>query len=217
MTITVDRRQVEAALAARDFKHFLEYVRLLEPPPGQALIPFAFWDHLAAVTDLLLTRRLVAILKARQIGVSWLLAAYTLWVVLYHEGAVALLISKGQNEAGDLLDKVKFIHQQLPQWLQKRVGVSSGQELSFPDMHSKITALPSTENAGRSEAATLVVQDEADFHEHLDSNYAAIKPTVDAGGQLIMASTANKRRLTSLFKQVYRGAAAWPNGRASDD
>jgi len=67
-------------------------------------------------------------------------------------------------------------------------------------------ALPSTEDAGRSETASVVIQDEADFHEYHAQNYAAVKPTVDAGGQMIMGSTSNKREMSSLFKEIYRSA-----------
>ena len=33
-----------------------------------------------------------------------------------------------------------------------------------------------------------------------------MKPTIDAGGQMIIVSRTNKRKLASLFKQIYRGA-----------
>lgn len=194
------------ALAEGSFLDFLDYVYILEPPPGLSVLRFQKWPHIIDLAHSFLRDRLIIVLKARQVGVSWLLAAYALWTALYHQGAVVLMLSKGQNEAGDLLDKVKFIHNQLPKELQRQTGVHSGQEISFPEAYSKVLALPSTEHAGRSETATLVIQDEADFHEHLDQNYAAVKPTIDAGGQLIQASTANKFKLTSLFKQVYRGA-----------
>lgn len=154
----------------------------------------------------LILHRLIIVLKARQIGVSWLLAAYALWIALYSEGAKVLLLSKGQGEATELLDKVKFIHDHLPERMRQEIGAESKSVLEFPNLQSKIEALPSTENAGRGPTASVVIQDEADFHQHLDVNYAAIKPTVDAGGQLIQASTSNKLKVTSLFKQLWRGS-----------
>ncbi|MAH45728.1 hypothetical protein CMI37_07850, partial [Candidatus Pacearchaeota archaeon] len=76
----------------------------------------------------------------------------------------------------------------------------------IPSRDSKVVALPSTEDAGRSETASVVIQDEADFHEYHAQNYAAVKPTVDAGGQMVMGSTSNKRNMSSLFKELYRGS-----------
>ena len=198
----------EHLLAERRFNLWLPFVKLLEPPPGGGIIPFQPWSHLVQLAQELQDHRLLALVKARQIGVSWLLASYALWTALYHTGAVVLLLSRGELEAGDLLDKCRFIWGQLPPDLQRRPGTSSASEMNFPSEHSKIVALPSTEEAGRSETATLVIQDEADHHEHLAANFAAVKPTVDAGGQLVLASTADKRKVNSLFKGLYRGAPA---------
>ena len=86
-------------------------------------------------------------------------------------------------------------------------GIDSRQELTFPAMSSSITALPSTEKAGRSVTASLVIMDEADFHEYAESSFAAVKPTIDdSGGQLIMVSTSNATSSGSLFKKMYREA-----------
>jgi hypothetical protein len=205
-TDVITKLDIERALATRNFEDFLDYVRILEPPPGRGVIPFEKWPHLVETIDILDDERLLVILKARQVGISWLLAAYALWTAIYHRGAVVLELSQTEKVATALLGKCKTILSLLPPHLQTQVGQDSLTEMSFPDMQSKITALPSTESAGRSETATLVIQDEADYHAYLEANYAAVKPTIDAGGQLIMASTSNKRVATSLFKELYRGA-----------
>ena len=185
---------------------FLDFVYILEPPPGRGRIRFTRWDHLIDIAEKLTSERLIVILKARQIGFSWLIAAYAAWLARFHEGAVILMLSKGQDEAKALLGKVRFILVNLPDTWQVKFGADSKSEIEIPEMNSKIVALPATEDAGRSETATVVVQDEADFHEYLDANYAAVKPTIDAGGQLIQGSTSNKRKMISLFKELYRGA-----------
>ena len=198
--------QIDYILAERQFIRWLAHVKILEPPPGVGILPWQPWPHLSELAAALTESRFLVILKARQIGISWLLAAYALWTVVYHKGAVVLLISKGEREAGDLLGKCKFIYDQLPDVLRPKAGAWTASEANFTTLRSKIVALPSTEGAGRSETASLVIQDEADHHEHLDANYAAIKPTIDAGGQLIQASTPDKRKVGSLFKGLYRGA-----------
>lgn len=193
----------------RNFSFFLDHVQILDTS-GEAgfnpVVPFAKWPHLLDVSRAIQSERLVVILKARQIGVSWLMACYALWRALFNQGVVGLLISKSQMDAAALLDKCRFVHANLPKELQLPVGTNSQTELEFPVVMSKVLALSSTENAGRGETATFVVQDEADYHEYLDQNYAAIRPTIDAGGQIIMASTPNKSKISSLFKEVYRGA-----------
>jgi hypothetical protein len=202
----ITSQDLHRAKAASSFEHFLGYVKVLEPPPGGGRIDFVMWDHLQEVVGLLGEARLVSIMKARQVGLSWLLAAYALWVAQYQVGAVVLLLSQGQSEAGVFLKKCHYIWGELPEYLRVPLGTDSSIQMTFPQSNSKLTALPSTPNAGRSETATLVVQDEAAFHDHLDDNYAAVKPTIDAGGQLIQVSTINKKRLGSLFTQIYRDA-----------
>lgn len=200
-------------LKRKSFVDWLDVVYIQEPPKigdtaESPTIKMVQWTHLIEIATLLGISLLITILKARQIGVSWLLAAYALWTALYHEGAVVLLLSRGEKEAIIFLGKVKTIYKFLPMALQESVGQDSNTEFTFPGMKSKISALASTEHAGRSETASLVIQDEADFHPWLDANYSAIKPTIDAGGQLIMASTTNKLRMRSLFKQIFKGSPA---------
>ena len=210
-TLTMPSVAIEYELARRSFPEFLSYVKILEPPQttsttGESVIPFEKWPHLMDVAADFSNHRLMVYAKARQVGLSWLLAAYVLWVARFQPGARVLELSRGEKEAADLLAKSVFIHTNLPEWMQGRIGRSNTQELGFPDHNAKVTALPSTRDAGRSETASLVIQDEADYHEYLDLNYAAVKPTIDAGGQLIQVSTVNKRKMLSLFKELYKGA-----------
>ena len=195
------------ALAQRYFNDFLDYVQVLEPPPGRGVIAFERWNHLVEVCQNLDEQKLIVWLKSRQTGASWLLAAYSLWTAMYKEGALVLLLSQGEEESKVLLSKSRFIYERLPAGLKVPLGTDSRQELTFPSIESGIRALPSTDKAGRSATASLVILDEADFHEHLEANYAAVKPTIDdGGGQLIMVSTSNAANARSMFKRIYQEA-----------
>ena len=218
------KKEIERELAARSFKDFVSrqidrddgqppssIVKITEPPDafgsGGGVIDFEMWPNLAEMIDLLGQHRLLNIMKARQVGLSWLIAAYALWFAMYHEGAVVLIFSQGQGEATALLGKIHKIWDNLPEWLQESIGLDNSTTIEFPGMNTKISALPSTEKAGRSETAALVIQDEADFHENIDANFAAVKPTIDSGdGQLIQISTVNKKKMLSLFKETFRNA-----------
>src|SRR6266540_4231305 len=108
----------------------------------------------------------------------------------FHDGANVLMLSKRQDEASALLVKARFLERSLPDWLRTAAGKSNDSTLEFADRGSKISALPSNEDAGRSEAATLVLLDEHAFHQYAEDNFA-VKPTIDAGGRLVIVSTAN--------------------------
>jgi len=181
-------------------------VYVLEPPPGRGKIRFEKWPHIMEMVQAIIDRRLIVILKARQLGFSWLVAAYAVWLLLFHDGAVVLMLSKGQVEAKTLLKKARFVYRALPDSWQLPLETDSTTELSLVGMASKILALPSTEEAGRGETSTVVIQDEAESHEYLEANFTAVKPTIDGGGQMIIGSTAKKKRLISLFKELWRGS-----------
>ena len=219
--VQFSKKEIERELAARSFEDFVgrqidredgqppsSIVKITEPPDafgqGGGVIDFEMWPNLKEMVELLGEYRLLNIMKARQVGLSWLIAAYALWFAMYHEGAVVLIFSQGQGEATTLLGKIHKIWDTLPAWLQEQIGLDNSTTIEFPGMKSKINALPSTEKAGRSETAALVIQDEADFHENIDANFAAVKPTIDAGGQLIQISTVNKKKMQSLFKDTFR-------------
>ena len=211
-------RRLEKEFARRNFvspdgeqPDFLDHVRILERSQSHSgvvggAIVFQKWGYIMDLARMLVDHRLVTILKARQLGFSWTTAAYAAWLLTFSPGTNVLMISKGQTEAFSLLDKVRFILKNLPSEWQAPLSPDSRSEIGIPSRDSKVVALPSTEDAGRSETASVVIQDEADFHEYHAQNYAAVKPTVDAGGQMVMGSTSNKRNMSSLFKELYRGS-----------
>ena len=203
--------RLERAICARSFPAFLERVRIQEPPsPSEPLsggvIPFEPWPHLVDLASILPMTWLLALLKARQDGATWLVAAYLDWLSNYRAGTDGLLLSKTEPDAWAFLSKVQTVHRLLPQHLVTPYSKEPTNEVLAYRNGSVMTAMASTENAGRSRTFSVVVQDEADYHPYLAENYAAVKPTIDAGGQLIMVSTVNKRKMDTLFKGIVRGA-----------
>ena len=203
--------QAEMVLAGRDFVYFLDFVHILEraqPLKGivGGKVKFVKWPHLVSMAKDFVTYRQITVLKARQIGFSWIVAAYSCWLLRFHKGANILELSQGQFEAHELMEKVRYIYNNLPVAWQVPFKADSRTMITIPALEAQIMALPSTEDAGRSETYTLVVQDEAERHEFLNENFMAVKPTIDAGGQLIMGSTVDKKTPKSLFKMLILGA-----------
>jgi len=200
------RNDIELSLVARDFNEFLKYVYLIDPPPsGKGHTKFERWPYMDKAIPELLEHRLIVWLKARQLGASWLLAAFALWRAQYTYGAKVVLFSQGQLEAKALLDKCRYIWTHLPSHLKIPLTVDNQEALGWGE--NFIAALPSTAKAGRSSNNTLVILDEADYHDFLSQNFYAVKPTLDdSGGQMILVSTANYTSIDSLFKTIYRNA-----------
>jgi hypothetical protein len=193
----------------RDFVHFTDqYCQVLSETAGQTAgwIPFRLWPAQRDVAVQFQGHRLVVVLKARQLGLTWLAVAFALWHVLLHPVATVLLLSKRDDEASDLLSRLKEMHARLPRWLQARgVITDNGHEWALSN-GSRVLAFPTT--AGDSYTATLAVVDEADLVPDLDRLLRAVKPTTDAAGRLLLISRADKSKPESPFKRIYRAAKA---------
>ena len=171
------------------FVEFLRHVKIRDATKG--VIPLELWPHLVQIAKDWQTGESWIEGKARQIGFSWLLAAYDLWMLTFREQARILSISMGERESVALLENVKFIHERLPDHLRMKLNLSNREMFVFADNGSGMRALPSTENAGRSFQATLVQFDEFGFHPYAGANYDSTRAAVADGGQMLIISTGN--------------------------
>ncbi|MCJ7458359.1 MAG: terminase family protein, partial [candidate division Zixibacteria bacterium] len=183
---------------------FFEYVKILDATTNQ-IIPFQMWPHLVEFIKAIYKYSQIIVLKSKQVGISWTLAAIAIWWC-YKTGGNVIMISKGETEAAELLSKAKFIYSQLPKHLQLNPGHDSVFSMSFESTHSKTHTLPSTETAGMGETASLVIWDENEFHPYAKENWAHLKPTIDAGAHGIVVSTVDPTTLDSHFKILWREA-----------
>jgi hypothetical protein len=131
-------------------------------------------------------------LKARQIGWSTITTAYAYWRALQPDKRI-LLISKGEREATELLQMIKFGHERLPPWIQAHAPklLNDNQTSMKFDNGSEITSLPSAANPGRGFSGSVVIVDEWAHILNDEEAWASIEPVADIGGQIIGLSTAN--------------------------
>jgi hypothetical protein len=193
----------------RSFVHFADrHCQVLSETagPAAAWVPFRLWPAQREVARQFQEHRLAVVLKARQLGLTWLALAFGLWHVLLHPVATVLLFSRRDDEATDLLQRLKDMHARLPPWLRaRRVATDNGHEWALAT-GSRALCFPTT--AGDSYTATLAIVDEADLVPDLDELLRAVKPTVDANGRLLLISRADKGKPESPFKRIYRAARA---------
>jgi len=213
---TTDRRAVEYAKFSADPAYACDTYGIIDDAQalgdGTGAMPFKLWPAQTSLLWQLLLHRLVVILKARQLGISWLCCWYALWMCLTRPGAVVLLFSKGQAEANELIRRVEVMYHRLPDWIKAEAPAlikANTEELGWSNA-ARIHSLPATQSAGRSFTASLVILDEAAFQQWANALYTALKPTIDAGGQLIVLSTANG--IGNLFHQLWIKAISGING-----
>lgn len=139
--------------------------------------------------------------KARQLGITWLAAAYGLWIVLSKPGSRVLIVSINQDEAVKVIGRIWGMYNALPDYMKNhlvltkpaRGGIPS-QDIEWvaPDgRRSAILALPSTPKAGHGETAALVILDEFAYEDFARQTWKACFPIIDGGGRAIIVSTAN--------------------------
>ena len=189
------------AIAQRDFKFFLSHVKIRSDDPlNPSVSPWQTWDYLMARADAWTSTQSEIVLKARQLGYTWLLAAYLDWRA--RQGWACAIISKGQLDSRSVIARVKFIEDNLPPYL--RAGAKFNVDSAEHPGGGSILGLPSTPDAGVGQTLQLVAFDEFAFHPHGAANYSAIAPTTSAGGQMLIMSTADPELGPSgMFHDLY--------------
>lgn len=168
-------------------------------------IGFSLWPLQAEALTTILNNLLIVILKARQLGMTWLVLAFALWLMLFRPASTILLFSRRDDESVHLLsDRLKGMYRRLPRWMQARAIIEDNDHEFQLSNGSVARAFPTT--AGDSYTASLAIVDEADLIPDLGRLMRSVKPTIDAGGRMILLSRSEKSKPQSEFKNVYRAA-----------
>ena len=167
---------------------FRKYCYIQHPQRGKIL--FDLYDFQEGLLDDFAESRFNIILKSRQLGISTLSAGYSLWTMLFKENQNVLVIATKQDVAKNLVTKVRFMHENLPSWLREKTREDNKLSLLLEN-GSLIKAISASEDAGRSEALSLLIIDEAAFVDKIDDIWASSQSTLSTGGRAIILSTPN--------------------------
>jgi len=153
--------------------------------------------------------RFNVILKARQLGISTITAAYCVWFMLFHKEKNIVVLATKFSTAANLVKKVKSMMKNLPDWL-KLAHIDVDNRTSFELSNgSIIKAVPTSEDAGRSEALSLLVVDEASHIEKMNDIWSAVYSTLATGGRCIALSTP--KGTGNWFHKTYTDAVDGEN------
>ena len=161
-----------------------------------APVPFVLWEHQRQIIQAALQRRRIIVLKARQLGVTWAMALFSLWYAIANPTSDTVIVSIGEREAKKVGQRIRWLYDHLPDAVKQAYPIGAKDTLlEFSIGHftgdATITSLPSSSTAGRGETVNLLILDEAAHWDQADDRLASLLPTVEDVGQLIMASTAN--------------------------
>ena len=172
---------------AKDPVHFMKkYCYIQHPQRGR--IQFNLYPFQEKVLGKFKDNPYSIILKSRQLGISTLTAAYSLWTMLFHKDKNVLCIATKQETAKNMVTKVKFMYENLPSWLS--IDYIENNKLTLRLTNgSQIKATSASSDAGRSEAVSLLLIDEAAFIENIGEIWASAQQTLATGGGCIALST----------------------------
>lgn len=192
---------------------FANFVYIIHPVQGK--LPFILYPYQKRVLYYFLKSRFNIVLKFRQAGLTELISMYCLWLALFHVNKNIQIISIKDRVAKKVLRRIKYMYKNLPWYLKVpivngRAGdIGTASELEFSN-GSLITSIPTTEEAGRSEAVSLLVIDEAAIVRWATQIWAAAFPTLSTGGSAILNSTPYG--VGNLFHKTWVDAVAKGNG-----
>lgn len=174
-------------------------------------MPFELWPAQRWALVQIHRHRLTIVLKARQLGFTWMLLAYALWLMIFRSPAGVAVFSRIESDAQDLLsNRMKEMYRRLPDFMKaERVAIDNKSEWR---LSTGSYAMAFATTGGRQYTFSFALVDEADFQPDLDALMLAIEPTVSAGGRMALLSTSDKGKPQSLFKQMYRSAKAGLSG-----
>lgn len=168
---------------------FKNYIKIQHPIRG--LIPFEMFPFQEDCVDEFLEHRFNIVVKSRQLGLSTLVAAHAVWMAIFQKEKNILIIATKLSVAQNFINKVKTMIRSLPSWmLLAEIVEDNKQKIKFSH-GSEIKAVPTSEDAGRSEALSLLIIDEAAFVRNFDTIWTGIYPTISTGGRVIILSTPN--------------------------
>jgi hypothetical protein len=182
--------------------HFMKkYCMIQHPVRGK--IPFQLFPFQEKTLTQFKDNRFNVVLKSRQTGISTLCAGFSLWKMIFNTDFNVLVIATKQEVAKNLVTKVRVMHDLLPTWLKG--GSMEDNKLSLRLQNgSQIKAIASSPDAGRSEALSLLIFDEAAFIDDIDEIWVSAQSTLSTGGACIALSTPNG--VGNWFHQTWLGA-----------
>ena len=163
-----------------------KYTKIQHPTKGTiSFKTFPFQDDcIRSYTE----HRFNVIVKSRQLGLSTISAVYAVWLAIFYRDKNVLVIATKLAVAQNFIRKVKLAIENLPPWLMlPTITEKTKQHIAFSN-GSQIKAVPTSEDAGRSEALSLLIVDEAAFIRDFDNLWMGLYSTLSTGGRAIIIS-----------------------------
>lgn len=208
---------------AKSAERFIcELVHIEDKDSETGIARFELWPGQKEALKAFLENRLVIVLKARQLGLTWLALSYATWRLLFNPGYTVVGLSRRDEDAKELVRRMTLILKYLPRWLVRRRKEMPNASITWDSTAhevviyhkdkepSRFIAMPAAPDSGRSFTANLVIIDEWAFQQWAREIWTAAYPTINrpTGGQVIGLSTAKRG---TLFEEIWDKAKEGEN------
>jgi hypothetical protein len=216
--------ELEKRIMRRNKEHFIQnYCHIENKDIPEQMELFKLWDGQKRALQAFDEYRLNITLKARQMGLTWLALSYSNHQMIFEPGYTTVGLSKKEDDAKELVRRVKFQLENMPRWLIRPHDVKKpfpityeATALAIQLYHdgketSRFLAMPAAKDAGRSFTANLVIIDEWAFQQWAQEIFTAAYPTINrpTGGKVIGISTGLRG---TLFEEIWNSGVLGENG-----
>ena len=169
--------------------YFLKnYIKVVHPIRG--LVPFSLYPFQETIVNEIQENRFNILRKFRQAGCTTLASGLSLWEVVFKPHQTIVILSVGDTESTEVLDRIKIMYDELPDWIKPKATTINAHNLKLEN-NSHIKSRPSGKQSGRGLSGSWLIIDEAAFIEHIDTIWAAVYPIISTGGRAFILSTVN--------------------------
>jgi hypothetical protein len=199
-----DHQQREFLRCAIDPVYFIKnYIKIKHPTRGA--VPFALYDYQEQMVRTFAAYRQMISMCSRQLGKTESASAFIIWFTIFQNNQNVLIAANKFKAATEIMDRIRFMYEELPDWLRPGVTTWNVQKIQF-DNGSKIESTTTTADAGRGKSISLLYIDEMAFVKNriAEEFWTAISPTLATGGKCIITSTPNGDEDT--FAQIWYAA-----------
>jgi len=184
ITAELRRRTAQADSYERECA-FIESL-MIEDKVSGGLIPFALWPFQREFLESLRSQSSVFVLKARQLGITWLCLAHLLYLGYTGGHRLFLIASQSGSDAIDALHRLRIMYNSIE---NPSVGltVDNTEQIALAN-GSRFESMMATKRAGRGKAAYATFADEFAFFSYPDEQMAALGA---ASQRMYVATTGN--------------------------
>lgn len=202
-------RVAEFEYCRTDVVYFANHYCVIEDKDSpEIVVPFRGWPAQNETLRAFHENRLNLILKARQMGITWISLYYCAHDLIFNLGHTVVALSKTEEDAKELVRRMSVILSNMPALL-KGGGIewtltATSIRISGRDgrVVSTFKAFPASPSAGRSFTGNILLIDEWAFQEFAEEIWTSAYPTINrpTGGKVIGLSTIKKG---TLFERLW--------------